>query len=54
MSLKTLVKVGGVTNLSDARYCAGMGVAILGFCPEPSRPDYVDLDKFKEITNWIK
>ena len=29
MPLKTFVKVGNITNLSDARYCAGMGVDML-------------------------
>ena len=29
--LKTLVKVGEINNLSDARYSAGMGVELLGF-----------------------
>ncbi len=32
MALKTIVKVGNITNLSDARYCAVMGVDMLGFC----------------------
>lgn len=31
MALKTFVKISGVNNLSDARYCAGMGVNQLGF-----------------------
>ncbi len=30
--LKYPVYVQNITNLSDARYCAGMGVAYLGFC----------------------
>jgi phosphoribosylanthranilate isomerase len=46
--LKTLVKVSGIENLSDARYCAGMGVEFLGF-PLTQVP----LDKFLEIRNWI-
>ena len=54
MPLSTLVKISGVNNLSNARYCAGMGAGILGFCPEPYHPDFVDPDKFKEITGWIK
>ena len=28
--LKTKVKVSAIENLSDARYCAGMGVAVVG------------------------
>jgi phosphoribosylanthranilate isomerase len=48
MSLKTKVKVGNITNLSDARYCAGMGVDWLGF---PSNG--VDPILLKEITGWV-
>lgn len=48
MSLKTKVKAGNITNLSDARYCAGMGVDWLGF---PS--DRIDAKTFGEITGWV-
>lgn len=50
--LKTKVKVGKVTNLSDARYCAGMGVDLLGF-PVGAGPDAIDPKKYKEITDWV-
>ncbi|MEM7549844.1 MAG: N-(5'-phosphoribosyl)anthranilate isomerase [Bacteroidota bacterium] len=53
MSLKTRVKVSSVTNLSDARYCAGMGVDLIGFNVDPEHPDYVDPIKFSEITSWL-
>ncbi len=46
--LKTKVKVSSIENLSDARFCAGMGVDLLGF-PMPKIP----LDKFNEIRNWL-
>jgi phosphoribosylanthranilate isomerase len=46
--LKTKVKAGNITNLSDARYCAGMGVDWLGF-PSSS----VDPKTFAEITDWV-
>jgi phosphoribosylanthranilate isomerase len=46
--LKTKVKVGSVTNLSEARYCAGMGVDFLSF-PIPS----VDPKTYQEITGWV-
>ena len=46
--LKTLVKVSGIENLSDARYCAGMGVEFLGF-PLAQLP----FEKFQEIRQWI-
>jgi len=48
MSLKTKVKAGNITNLSDARYCAGMGVDWLSF---PA--DVVNPTTFKEITDWV-
>lgn len=46
--LKTDVKVTGIQNLSDARYCAGMGVEMLGF-PFPEVP----IEKFNEIKSWL-
>lgn len=46
--LKTTVKVSNLNNLSDARYCAGMGVEMLGFSM-----DELDLDKFKEMRGWL-
>jgi hypothetical protein len=45
--LKTKVKVSSIENLSDARYCAGMGVEWLGF------PLAMPLEKFAEIRNWL-
>ncbi|ADB37002.1 N-(5'-phosphoribosyl)anthranilate isomerase [Spirosoma linguale] len=53
MALKTLVKISNVTNLSDARYCAGMGVDMLGFSMDADSPDYVDPKKFGEIRGWV-
>jgi phosphoribosylanthranilate isomerase len=46
--LITKVKVNKVTNLSDARYCAGMGVDFLSF-PAAS----VDPKTYQEITGWV-
>lgn len=53
MALKTFVKISHVNNLSDARYCAGMEVDILGFDLEPTRRDYIDPETFTEITSWL-
>lgn len=53
MALKTLVKISNVTNLSDARYCAGMGVDMLGFSMDVDSPDYVDPAKFNEMRSWV-
>jgi phosphoribosylanthranilate isomerase len=46
--LKTQVKVSSVTNLSDARYCAGMGVEWIGFPLQE-----ISNDRFTEIRNWL-
>ncbi len=46
--LITKVKVGQVTNLSEARYCAGMGVDFLSF-PISS----IDPKMYQEITGWV-
>ena len=46
--LITKVKVGKVTNLSEARYCAGMGVDFLSF-PISS----IDPKTYQEITGWV-
>jgi phosphoribosylanthranilate isomerase len=54
MLLKTLVKISAVNNLSDARYCAGMGVAMMGFPLDSSHAHYVNPEQFKAITQWIK
>ncbi len=53
MGLKAIVKVSSVTNLSDARYCAGMGVEMLGFDINPESQEYIDPVKFQEITGWV-
>ena len=53
MALKTFVKISHVNNLSDARYCAGMEVNILGFELEPDGEHYVDPTTFDEITSWL-
>ncbi|MBX2893949.1 MAG: hypothetical protein KF763_00800 [Cyclobacteriaceae bacterium] len=48
MSLITKVKAGSITNLSDARYCAGMGVDWIGFPAAEVSPT-----QFIEITGWL-
>lgn len=53
MALKTRVKVSEVHNLHDGRYCAGMGVEMIGFPLDKEHPNFVDADKFKEIASWL-
>ena len=53
MSLKTIVKVNHISNLSDARYCAGMGVDMLGVGAVPSSANYLAPGLFQDIRGWI-
>jgi phosphoribosylanthranilate isomerase len=53
MSLKTFVKINRVTNLTDARYCAGMNADVIGFSVEPDSPHHISPAQFGEITGWI-
>lgn len=53
MALKTLVKVGKISNLSDARYCAGMSVDMLGFGVISGQEHYVSPALFKELRGWF-
>ncbi len=53
MALKTKVKINRITNLTDARYCSGMYVDILGFSLEVGSPNYLSPSQFQEITGWI-
>ncbi|PRY87213.1 phosphoribosylanthranilate isomerase [Mongoliibacter ruber] len=53
MALKTFVKISAVNNLSDARYCAGMQVNLMGFNLEENNKNYISPEKFKEITDWL-
>ncbi|ELR72549.1 hypothetical protein C900_01223 [Fulvivirga imtechensis AK7] len=53
MALKTFVKVSAVNNLSDARYCAGMEVDLIGFNIEKDKPGYISPENFRELTEWL-
>lgn len=53
MPLRTFVKVSSISNLSDARYCAGMGVDLLGFCAIEGQHGYIKPSRFQEIRGWV-
>lgn len=53
MALKTFVKAASITNLTDARYCAGMGVDLLGFPAVETMSDYLKPAAFQEIRGWV-
>lgn len=51
--LKKEVLVSGISNLSDARYCAGMFVDFLCFELNSDHKDYIAIDQIVEIKNWV-
>jgi len=53
MPLKTLVKAGSITNLSDARYCAGMGVDMLGYSVIEGQQNHIPSKLYQEIRGWV-
>ncbi|MEN7547962.1 hypothetical protein AAG747_08580 [Rapidithrix thailandica] len=53
MALRTRVKVSGVSNLHNGRYCAGMGVEMMGIPVDPVHPQYVNPEDFQEIMGWL-
>ena len=53
MAFITSVIVNGINNLSDARFCAGMGVDRIGFCLDDSLPNALSPTEIKEIANWV-
>lgn len=53
MKLKTFVKVGSITNLSDARFCAGFGVDLLGFDINPDSENHISIEEANEIMGWV-
>jgi phosphoribosylanthranilate isomerase len=51
MSLK--LKICGITNLEDARFCAGAGADYLGFIQHEDSPRYVRPQQVAKIGEWI-
>lgn len=53
MALQTFVKLNNITNLTDARYGAGMYVNLLGFDLDSQSANYISPAQFGEITGWV-
>lgn len=53
MALRCTIKVSSITNLSDARYAAGMGVEMLGFSVQEHKENFISAETYQEITSWI-
>lgn len=53
MGLRTSVIVNGINNLSDARYCAGMGVDVISFNLKLDDKTRMSSETLKEIVGWV-
>jgi phosphoribosylanthranilate isomerase len=53
MSFLTNLKLGNITNLSDARFGAAAGATYIGFCFDPGNENYITPLKAKEIIDWV-
>ncbi|MES2559113.1 MAG: hypothetical protein V4590_05200 [Bacteroidota bacterium] len=53
MSFQTNIKLGNITNLSDARFAAAAGATYIGFCFDPTNENYIAPIKAKEIIDWV-
>ena len=53
MALALPVLVRGINNLSDARYCAGMGAQGLIFSLDAQLPEAVDAATARELAGWV-
>lgn len=49
----TSLLIRGINNLSDARYCAGMGADKITFVLDPALPGYLDTKTVKELAGWV-
>ncbi len=52
MNQNVKIKLGNVTNLSDARFAAAAGIDYMGFCFDPQSVSYIPPVKAKEIIDW--
>lgn len=52
MANPTKIKLSPITNLSDARFAAAAGIEYMGFCFDPSSPDFLLPIKALEIIEW--
>lgn len=53
MNYPFLLKFSSISNLSDARYAAGMWADFIGFNFDPSSPSYTEPAKAQSIISWI-
>lgn len=53
MTYPFLLKFSSITNLSDARYAAGMWADFIGFNFDPTSDNYIEPSQAASISGWI-
>lgn len=53
MPFNGYILLSNITNLSDARYAAGMGVSGISIQVVPENPDFLPASLYQEIRGWI-
>jgi phosphoribosylanthranilate isomerase len=51
--MRPKLKICGITNLEDARYCAAAGADCLGFILHPQSPRNVEPAAVREMSEWL-
>lgn len=51
--MKPKLKIGGIRNLHDARYCSAVGISLLGFEMSVMAPDPLSGKDVGEIMGWL-
>ena len=53
MNYPFILKFSHISNLSDARYAAGMWADFIGFSFDPGSSDFLDPNRAAEIKSWV-
>lgn len=53
VAMKPKLKVSGITDLQDGRYCAAVGINLLGFPMDRHLEGHLTPEEVKEIAGWL-
>lgn len=53
MTMKPVLKISGIRDLQDARYCAAVGISLIGFNMGRYKERQVQAESVKEILSWL-
>ena len=52
--MRPKLKISGISDLQDARYCAAVGIDLIAFTIEQGNPDAVTTAFVKEVSGWLE